>query len=111
MIESYEFGRIVINGKEYTNDVIIFPNRVINWWRKEGHKLQVEDIEEITKVKPKILIVGTGYSGMMEIVQEVREYLNSNKVELKADITEKACEMYNKFFKTKKVVAALHLTC
>lgn len=36
MINSYDFGRIVVDGKAYTSDVIIFPDRVNSyWWRKE----------------------------------------------------------------------------
>ena len=47
-IKSYEFGRIEIDGNVYTRDVIIYGNRInSSWWRKEGHYLQVEDIEEI----------------------------------------------------------------
>ncbi|MEM3578264.1 MAG: Mth938-like domain-containing protein [Candidatus Bathyarchaeia archaeon] len=29
MIDSYDFGVIVVNGKRYTSDVIIFPERVL----------------------------------------------------------------------------------
>jgi len=42
MIEHYSFGRIVIDGKEYTKDLIIYPDKIrANWWRKEGHKLRL----------------------------------------------------------------------
>ena len=27
-IEDYRFGRIVVNGRAYTSDVIVFPDRV-----------------------------------------------------------------------------------
>lgn len=57
MINAYESGRIVIDGKEYTSDVIIFPNRVDHsWWRKEGHNLCIEDIESVIKEEPDIVI-------------------------------------------------------
>jgi hypothetical protein len=32
-IDSYEFGRIVIDGREYRADVIILPERVVADWR------------------------------------------------------------------------------
>ena len=39
-IDRYAFGNIVIDGKAYTKDVIIFPDRVYSpWWRKDGHFL------------------------------------------------------------------------
>ncbi len=68
-IDSYSFGRIVINGKTYTSDVIIYPGRVdASWWRKEGHLLQLEDVAEALQAKPdsnyRVIIlsrVGQGY--------------------------------------------------
>ena len=67
MIDSYGFGRITINGKRYTNDVIVFSDRVEdNWWRKQGHRLQVKDIETIIEEKPKVLVVDTGYYGLLK---------------------------------------------
>jgi hypothetical protein len=39
-IDSYKFGRIVIDGQAYSRDVIILPDRVIrDWWRDSGHIL------------------------------------------------------------------------
>jgi len=112
MIESYDFGRIVINGRKFTSDVLIFPDRVDgNWWRKEGHILDVDDVKEIVDAKPKVLIIGTGYSGLMKIHPETERYLNSSGIELIAAKTEKACKIYNELSKMRRVVAALHLTC
>ena len=49
-IQNYEFGRVKINGETYNNDVIILPDRVVpDWWRKSGHEVQIEDIEDTEK--------------------------------------------------------------
>jgi hypothetical protein len=32
IVDSYQFGQVVINGKKYTSDVIIFPDRVKKNW-------------------------------------------------------------------------------
>ncbi len=112
MIDSYGFGRIVIDGRRYASDVIIFPDRVEDrWWRKEGHQLSVEDIEEVLRERPEVLVVGTGYSGLMRILSETRERLASEGIQLIAENTQKACKTYNRLHKSKRVVAALHLTC
>jgi len=112
MIDSYDFGRIVINGRTYTSDVIIFPNRVKDgWWRKEGHKLHVDDIEEAVREKPDVLVVGSGYSGLMAIPRETANYIRSSGIELIAENTRKATEIYNKLSRSRRVIAALHLTC
>lgn len=112
MIESYSFGEIVVDGKKYTNDVIVFPDRVeSNWWRKEGHSLHPEDIDKVIEESPDILIVGTGAYGRMKIPSETRKYIESNGIELIAKKTEAAFKAYNELSNSKKVVAALHLTC
>jgi hypothetical protein len=112
MIESYDFGRIVIDGRKFGRDVVIFPDMIDgNWWRKEGHLLSVEDVKEIVEAKPEILVVGTGYSGLMKIDPQTEHYLRSSGIELIAVKTEKACKTYNDLSKSRRVVAALHLTC
>jgi len=112
MIDSYEFGRIVINGKRYDSDLIVFSDKVRSgWWRKEGHRLHVEDLKEVLEVKPEVLVVGTGYSGLMTVPPETRKYIESKGIELMAQKTTEACETFNRLVKSRKVVAALHLTC
>lgn len=112
IIDSYEFGRIVIRGKEYRNDVIVDEEGVeADWWRKEGHALQVEDLDAILRKHPGTLIVGTGYSGMLKVEPEVVRMLESSGIELIAKRTREACEEFNKRAGSKGVVAALHLTC
>ncbi|HID32748.1 MAG TPA: hypothetical protein EYP24_05165, partial [bacterium (Candidatus Stahlbacteria)] len=50
-IESYQFGRITVDGKTYHSDIIIYPDRIVSsWWRGEGHYLKKVDIEEILKM-------------------------------------------------------------
>lgn len=112
MIDAYEFGTITINGTNYTSDVIIYPDGINNsWWRKEGHRLQIQDVTEIIEQKPDILIVGTGYNGFMKVSPEVTKYLESEHIQLIAESTQKACRTYNELCLTKRVIAALHLTC
>jgi hypothetical protein len=113
MIESYDFGRIVVDGKEYTNDLIIFPDRVeAGWWRKAGHQLHIEDIEEVVEKGPDVLVVGTGYSGLMSVVAETKRYIEERGIELIIQPTKQACETYNDLIQSgKETVAAFHLTC
>lgn len=111
MIDSYSFGRIVIDGKEYTNDVIIFPDHIKSkWWRLEGHKLQLADLKEVLDSKPKTLIVGTGHDGVMGVQQEVRDLCEKRGIELIEARTAEAVRRYNKLAGP-GVVGAFHLTC
>ena len=112
LIDSYDFGRIVIDGKGYNTDLIVFSDKVRDgWWRKEGHRLHIEDLRDVLEVKPEVLVVGTGYSDLMKIPPETRRYVESEGIEFLAQKTAEACETFNRLAKSRKVVAALHLTC
>ena len=111
-IQDYNFGRITIAGQTYHHDVIVFPDKVQDgWWRKEGHKLYVEDLETVVAAKPGVLIVGTGYYGNMVVPHETIEYFNSQDIMLHLAKTPKAVELFNTMRQEAEVVAALHLTC
>ena len=111
-IDSYRFGHIVINGKAYTNDVIITPGGVrSNWWRKEGHEFSLFDLSDVLDPPPKRLILGTGSSGMCRVLPEVEDFCRKRGIELIARPTAEAVVEYNSLDDTGSTVAALHLTC
>ena len=112
MIDSYEFGHIVIDGKRYTSDIIIYPDKIDpDWWRKEGHLLLPEDLKEVVKQNPEVLIIGTGDPGLMRVPATTQEWIQSQGIEIRVKPTQSACQIYNQLCKTKKTIAALHLTC
>ncbi len=113
-IREYNFGKIVIDEKTYTRDLILTRDNIHpNWWRREGHRLHLEDIIEVLeREKPEVLIVGKGYYGYMEVTSEVKEYLETRGVELIEGPTGEVWRKYNELVdKGVKVVAAFHLTC
>ncbi len=112
MIESYEFGRIVIKGKRYATDVIIYPDHVEDgWWREEGHSLSPVDLWTVVQAEPEVLIVGTGYLGLLRVLPETAKYLREQGIRLIAERTTDAVRIYNQLWQSTRVVAALHLTC
>jgi len=113
-IDHYSFGTMTIGGEEIRGDLRIHADGRImkNWWRKEGHLLQREDIIDLIETRPATLIVGTGSSGMMRPTYGLEEQLR--KLGIKAIFlpTAQAVERYNSFIKQNKEVAAcFHLTC
>ena len=112
IIDSYQFGEIVINGRQYSSDVIIFPDSVRNnWWRKISHQLCLDDIAEVLTENPEVLVVGTGSSGLVKVLPEVRQVVDARGIELIVEATDKACHTYNQLCRSRRAVAALHLTC
>ncbi len=112
MIDSYKFGNIIVDGKKYTSDLIIFPDKIIDKWiRKKGHRLNPEDVNDIVKYNPDLLIIGKGAYGFMKIPTKTKDFLKSNNIDFIALKTKKACKKFNELSKEKNVVAAFHITC
>jgi len=113
MIEQYGFGKIIIKGKTYKSDIIIFGDIVQeNWWRNKGHELCVSDIQTtIKKFNPTVLVVGTGKFGMVKILPETISYLESLQIQLITQKTQQACKTYNQILNSELTMGAFHLTC
>lgn len=112
MIDYYDFGEIVIDGKKYTSDVIIYPDRVKDdWWRKEGHQLCIDDLEDVLDFKPDVVVVGTGNPGLMKVLPKTEKLIKSKGITLIVQITKQACQTFNRLSSTQKVIAFFHLTC
>jgi len=112
-IDSYNFGSIKIDGKEYRNDIIVFPDRVSpDWWRKEGHNLHIEDLKEILDYSPDVLIIGTGANGVMNVPEPTKNKLKESGIEVIEEKTTMAVNIFNqKIEKDTNAVGAFHLTC
>ena len=112
VIDSYQVGEITINGRAYSSDVIIFPDRVQgSWWRSKAHELCLEDITDAIAENPEVLIVGTGVSGLVTVLPEVKQEIAARGIKLIVEPTSEACKTYNRLSHSQKVVAALHLAC
>lgn len=112
MIDDYSFGRLTVDGREYRSDVIVLPERVLDsWWRREGHNLCLEDLEEALACRPEVLVIGQGHSGLMKVPPAVTEELRRRGIEVLIAPTQRAVLEYNRACGGKRTVAALHLTC
>ena len=112
-IDSYQFGRIVIDGKAYSSDCLILGDCIrADWWREKGHLLAVEDLRSVIAAKPSVLVVGCGASGLMRVAEKAKHFLEENDIELMALDTHTAVKKFNELHNEgENVAAALHLTC
>lgn len=113
MIDSYQFGQIVIDGQTYDHDVYINSSGQVKlWWRKESHFIDENDIKEALTDESKILIIGTGAYGVAKVSDEAKKIIQKNKIELIILPTGEAVKKYNQLKKERQKVAAyFHLTC
>lgn len=115
-IQGYAFGRITIAERSYNSDVIIWPEKVKDrWWRRTGHNLSIEDLDDILEVPPQCLLVGQGANGLMAVSGETRNLLESKGIEVLAMPTAEAVNLWNRWIEAEgaglNAVAAFHLTC
>jgi hypothetical protein len=113
MITEFSFGKIVVNGKTYTNDIKIVNGQVISeWWRKRGHRVTVEDITDVLEAEPEIVVIGKGSPGLLKSTASLRDYLAASHIELIEKKTSKAVEVFNGLLlQDRKVAAGFHISC
>jgi hypothetical protein len=110
-IEEYRFGQLVVDGEKQTRDVIVLPGRVVtNWWRADGHRLVLADLDDVLEELPGHLLVGTGAYGQMQPESDTVEQLRERGVEVEALPTGEAVRRYGEL-DPRNTAAALHLTC
>jgi len=113
LIEDYGFGSLTIKGTTYTSDLIITPSKVIdNWWRLEGHRLQMPDVRDHLLEDVDVVVIGTGYYGMMRVDDDVVDAFKKRRKEVIIKRSREAVKTYNELVKAgKKVMLFIHLTC
>ena len=115
MIDSYRFGRMAVNGREYASDLILFPDGAIHdsWWRTSGHRLAAADITELIKARPEVIVAGTGASGLMRPEPGLAAALAEQGIDLIARPTAEAFRIYNQLVQEggRRVGGCFHLTC
>ncbi len=114
MIDSCEFGGMVVAGRSFGSDLWILPDGSIQdgWWRKDGHRLHREDIASLVATRPEVLVVGTGIYGRMRIDNDIEPYLKSRRIEMQSAWTKEAASLYNQLSEQgRRVAACFHLTC
>jgi hypothetical protein len=111
-IDAFSFGSITVNGRTFTSDVVLFADRVQEGWnREEEHRPQIIEFADIVKAEPDVLIIGTGYAGVLKIADPVKNYLTSKGIDVRIEKTVHAVELFNELQEKEKVIAALHITC
>ena len=114
MITSYAFGKMSVDGRRYTSDLMILPDGRVrkNWRRQTGHVLTPEDLSELTKAHPGMIIAGTGSHGRMVPSPDLKAALAEKGIEVQAMDTASAAALYNRLISQGGFPAAcFHLTC
>jgi hypothetical protein len=112
-VESYEFGRIVIDGREYTKDIIIDRKKISKRNKKASKDLKSSyghtplSIREHIPWECHTLVIGRGMYGALPVMGEVKREADKRGVELILCSTGEAIDHIN----DKATNLILHLTC
>lgn len=113
MINRYEFGLIIIEGKSYNHDVAVFwDGNVSLWQRAESHIIDVDDIQVAINKNPEIIVIGTGEAGIAKVTDGATKEIISKGINLVIEKTKAATEVFNiNVAQGKKAAGLFHLTC
>ena len=110
-IDSTKFGEVTVDGKTYYSDVRA-------WWdgkvemREGSRTFGMNEFITLLRKKPEMVVLGTGHPGSLKVLPEVGQAAEDQGVEIFAETSSKAIEMFNAFVADKKkVVAVIHVTC
>ena len=113
MVLQYQERCMNEDGLRFCRDLKIVGNKIVeNWRRKEGHRVDKEDITDILAEEPEVLVIGTGYAGFMEVSKSLHSALKKRNIRLIAGKTQEAVKTFNQLHSEgKRVAGAFHLTC
>ncbi len=116
-IDSVSFGSIVIDGKTYTEDIVITANGNVLHRDNEPserrfgthHVICKEELQLLLQGSPRILVIGTGQYGACRVEAAMKDELIKNGIKLITERTPKAISIFNSLSDRK--AGLFHLTC
>lgn len=112
MIDSYTFGTFIINSKRFDSNVKLIQDKAEKYRYFENHIIELNDFVDLVEQKPEYIIIGTGASGVVDISDDIKEYIEKAGIKLIIEKTGDAVNKYNDLLKkNKKVCAVMHNTC
>ncbi len=116
-IDSFNFGFIVVDDKQYAHDVVILPDGTVKErnsgkGRLGSHSIARSEIEALAKVQPDVILVGTGVQGMARLAHDAEFYLMEPELNLTLLPSPQIVKKYNQYIEQgEKVAALIHVTC
>jgi len=113
VIERVSFGSLVLDGRTYASDLLIYPDgRVEEGWRRDrGHRLAMGDLAGLLGAGPVVIVAGTGVHGRMQPEPDLKVRLSERGIRFLAAPNERAMDLFNEWSKKGRVAGCFHLTC
>jgi hypothetical protein len=110
-ITHYSFGRIIVNGKPYENDIAIFADgRTVNWQAQANHAIQLADVKTLMDGGTTTLIIGIGAHSGCSVTDDIAAYAASKNIAVHVLDSFEAVKLFNASPK-KGLAACFHVNC
>lgn len=117
-VNKVSWGKVKVDDKDY-HQVLLIGDKV---FERDGDKLrelfgtthQIGDWEkkELVSGSPEIVLIATGWSGLVKIEDDFKKELAKRKIVLETVLTPKVVKRYNQLIEEgKRVSALIHTTC
>jgi hypothetical protein len=120
LIESFDWGRFVINGEIHSmdgegvgKDICIVNGKVIPWKARKGHQLRPEMVTCVFDQGINVLVIGNGVNGALKVKKKTQKAIKNAGIDtLIIEKTPEACKIFNRLWLEGHQVAFLaHGTC
>jgi hypothetical protein len=116
-VDSFRFGSIVIGGTKYGRDILMLPDGAVRqrkggFWKFGSHVFKKEEIAELLRANPEVVVLGTGTNARAKLAFEAELLIKEADVELMAVPSREAVVKLNQLMaEGKRVSALIHITC
>lgn len=106
LITGYGDDYIAVNDRRYASNMIVTPNEMVaDWYTGSLKSIAIDDFAEIIRLKPEVLILGTGATHQF-IHPKHYANLTEQNIPLECMTTAAACRTYNILMSEGRNVAA-----
>jgi len=116
-IDSFNFGFIVVDEKQYSRDIVILPDGSVKErhpgkGRLGSHSITRTEIESLVAEQPEVILIGIGVQGMARLARDAEFYLLEPDLNVTLLPSPQAVKKYNQCVEDgEKVAALIHITC
>ena len=116
-IDSFNFGFIVVDEKQYSHDVIILPDGTVKEraggkGRLGSHTISRSEMETLAKAAPDVILIGTGFQGMARLAHDAEFFKMEPGLDITMEPSPQVVKKFNQHIEDgEKVAALIHVTC
>jgi hypothetical protein len=116
-INSFNFGFIVVDDKQYAHDVIILPDGSVldrhpGKGRLGSHTISKSEIETLSKEPVDAILIGSGVQGMARLAHDAEHLMLDPELNITMLPSTQIVKKYNQHVEDgDKVAALIHVTC